>query len=94
MIQIREEIRAVEEGHMDREHNPLKNAPHTATMAMAADWPHPHSREAAVFPLATLRQQKYWPPVARVDNVSGDKNIMCACIPVDAYRDSEEEASA
>ena len=94
MIQIREEIRAVEEGRMDREHNPLKNAPHTATMAMAADWPHPYSREAAVFPLATLRQQKYWPPVARVDNVYGDKNIMCACIPVDAYRDSEEEASA
>jgi glycine dehydrogenase len=87
MIQIREEIRAVEEGRLDREDNPLRNAPHTATMAMAAEWTHGYSREAAVFPLATLKLQKYWPPVARVDNVYGDKNIMCACIPVDAYKE-------
>ena len=87
MIQIREEIRAIEDGRMDREDNPLKNAPHTATMAMAGDWTHGYTREAAVFPLASLRRQKYWPPVARVDNVYGDKNVMCACIPVDAYRD-------
>jgi len=90
MIQIREEIRAVEEGKLDAEDNPLKNAPHTATMVMGAEWTHGYSREAAVFPLATLKQQKYWPPVSRVDNVYGDKNVMCACIPVDAYKDEVE----
>ncbi len=87
MIQIRDEIRAVEQGKLDREDNPLKNAPHTASMAMASEWTHSYPRELAVFPLESLRQQKYWPPVARVDNVYGDKNIMCACIPVDAYKE-------
>ncbi|TNJ35160.1 aminomethyl-transferring glycine dehydrogenase [Arenimonas terrae] len=90
MIQIRDEIRAVEDGRLDREDNPLKNAPHTATAVSASEWTHAYPRELAVFPLASLRQQKYWPPVARVDNVYGDKNIMCACIPVDAYKDEAE----
>jgi len=92
MIQIRDEIRAVEDGRLDREDNPLKNAPHTATMVSGSEWTHAYPRELAVFPLATLRQQKYWPPVARVDNVYGDKNVMCACIPVDAYKDDAIEA--
>ncbi|RNF82546.1 aminomethyl-transferring glycine dehydrogenase [Montanilutibacter psychrotolerans] len=92
MIEIRDEIRAVENGTMDREDNPLKNAPHTATAVMATEWTHGYSRELAVFPLATLKQQKYWPPVSRVDNVYGDRNIMCACIPVDAFKDEEVEA--
>jgi glycine dehydrogenase len=87
MIEIREEIRAVEDGRLDREDNPLKNAPHTATMVMASEWTHAYPRELAAFPLATLKLQKYWPPVARVNNVYGDKNVMCACIPVDAYKD-------
>jgi glycine dehydrogenase len=87
MIQIREEIRAIETGNVDRDDNPLKNAPHTATRVMAESWAHDYSREAAAFPLPVLKTAKYWPPVARVDNVYGDKNIMCACIPVDAYRD-------
>jgi glycine dehydrogenase len=87
MIQIREEIRAVETGKLDREDNPLKNAPHTATTVSASEWTHAYPRELAAFPLASLRLQKYWPPVARVDNVYGDKNIMCACIPVDAYKE-------
>ena len=87
MIQIREEIRAIEDGHMDRIDNPLKNAPHTAAAIASADWAHTYSREVAVFPLDSLRQQKYWPPVGRVDNVHGDKNVFCACIPVDAYKD-------
>ena len=91
MIEIREEIRAIEDGRLDREDNPLKNAPHTATMVMASEWTHAYPRELAAFPLATLKLQKYWPPVARVDNVYGDKNVMCACIPVDAYK---EEADA
>ncbi|MCW5580859.1 MAG: glycine dehydrogenase (aminomethyl-transferring), partial [Luteimonas sp.] len=87
MIQIRDEIRAIEDGRLDREDNPLKHAPHTANAVAASEWPHAYPRELAVFPLASLRQQKYWPPVARVDNVHGDKNVFCACIPVDAYRD-------
>lgn len=90
MIQIREEIRAVEEGKLDREDNPLRNAPHTATAVSASEWTHAYPRELAAFPLASLRRQKYWPPVARVDNVYGDKNVMCACIPVDAYKEPAE----
>ena len=90
MIQIREEIRAIEAGKLDREDNPLKNAPHTATMASASEWKHAYPRELAVFPLASLKQQKYWSPVARVDNIYGDKHVMCSCIPIDAYREEVE----
>ncbi len=90
MIQIRDEIHAIEEGRLDREDNPLKHAPHTATAVAASEWTHAYPRELAAFPLASLRQQKYWPPVARVDNVYGDKNVMCACIPVDAYKEEAE----
>ncbi|MEG8066679.1 aminomethyl-transferring glycine dehydrogenase [Xanthomonas hortorum pv. gardneri] len=90
MIQIRDEIRAIEDGRLDREDNPLKHAPHTATQVSASEWTHAYPRELAAFPLPSLKQQKYWPPVARVDNVYGDKNVMCACIPVDAYKDDVE----
>ncbi len=90
MIQIREEIRAIEDGRLDREDNPLKHAPHTATAVSASQWTHAYPRELAAFPLPSLKQSKYWPPVARVDNVYGDKNIMCACIPVDAYKEDVE----
>ena len=90
MIQIRDEIRAIEDGRLDREDNPLKHAPHTANVIGASEWTHAYPRELAAFPLASLRLQKYWPPVARVDNVYGDKNIMCACIPVDAYKEAED----
>ena len=90
MIQIREEIRAIEDGRLDREDNPLKHAPHTATAVSASEWTHAYPRELAAFPLPSLKQSKYWPPVARVDNVYGDKNIMCACIPVDAYKEDVE----
>jgi len=82
MIEIRDEIRAVETGKLDREDNPLKHAPHTATMVAASEWSHAYPRELAAFPLAVLKQQKYWPPVARVDNVHGDKNVFCSCIPI------------
>ncbi|MFC3813950.1 aminomethyl-transferring glycine dehydrogenase [Lysobacter sp. GCM10012299] len=92
MIQIRDEIRAIEDGKLDREDNPLKHAPHTATAVTASEWTHAYPRELAAFPLPSLRLQKYWPPVARVDNVYGDKNVMCACIPVDAYKDEVVEA--
>ena len=90
MIQIRNEVRAIEDGKLDREDNPLKNAPHTATMVSASEWTHAYPRELAAFPLASLKLQKYWSPVARVDNVYGDKNNMCACIPVDAYKEEVE----
>jgi len=90
MIQIRDEIRAVEEGKLDRDDNPLRNAPHTAFAVSASEWTHAYPRELAAFPLPSLKLQKYWPPVARVDNVYGDKNIMCACIPVDAYKEEVE----
>ena len=93
MIQIREEIRMVEDGRLDREDNPLKHAPHTAMQAAASEWTHAYSRELAVFPLATLKQQKYWPPVARVDNVYGDKNVFCSCIPIaELAEEGEPEA--
>ena len=63
------------------------------SLAMAANWTHAYSRELAVFPLATLKQQKYWPPVARVDNVYGDKNVFCACIPMSEFaKEGEPEA--
>jgi glycine dehydrogenase len=91
MFQIRDEIRAVEEGRLDREDNPLRHAPHTAAQVSASEWTHAYPRELAAFPLASLRQQKYWPPVARVDNVHGDKNVFCSCIPVGSA-DEEPEA--
>ncbi|GIX39128.1 MAG: glycine dehydrogenase (decarboxylating) [Silanimonas sp.] len=92
MIEIREEIRAVEDGRLDREDNPLKRAPHTAMAVSASEWTRSYPRELAAFPLPTLRQQKYWPPVARVDNVYGDRNVMCACIPVEAFKETAPAA--
>ncbi len=85
MIQIRDEIRAIEDGRMDREDNPLKHAPHTAAQVSASEWTHAYPRELAAFPLPTLKLQKYWPPVARVDNVYGDKNVFCSCVPIEAF---------
>ena len=82
MIAIRAEIRAVEEGRVDRDDNPLRNAPHTAAMVTAETWAHDYTRELAAFPLPGLKRQKYWPPVARVDNVYGDRHVFCACVPV------------
>ncbi|MBB1059852.1 aminomethyl-transferring glycine dehydrogenase [Marilutibacter spongiae] len=94
MIEIREEIRAIEDGRLEREDNPLRNAPHTATMVAGSEWTHAYPRELAAFPLAVLRQQKYWPPVARVDNVFGDKNVMCSCIPISEFKDEEDAIEA
>ncbi|MDR6227955.1 glycine dehydrogenase [Pseudomonas sp. SORGH_AS199] len=84
MIAIREEIRALETGTLDPQDNPLKNAPHTAR-ELAGEWTHPYSREQAVFPLPSLVDGKYWPPVARIDNVYGDRNLVCSCPPIEAY---------
>ncbi|WP_295465895.1 aminomethyl-transferring glycine dehydrogenase [uncultured Pseudomonas sp.] len=84
MIAIRDEIRALEAGTLDPQDNPLKNAPHTAR-ELAGEWTHPYSREQAVFPLPSLVDGKYWPPVARIDNVYGDRNLVCSCPPIEAY---------
>ncbi|SPE19975.1 glycine decarboxylase, PLP-dependent, subunit (protein P) of glycine cleavage complex [Burkholderiales bacterium] len=88
MVRIRVEIRAVESGAADREDNPLRNAPHTAAMVTADRWDHRYSRELAAFPTPALRRTKYWPPVARVDNVYGDRNLVCACVPTADWSDA------
>jgi glycine dehydrogenase len=93
MIQIREEIRAIEDGRLDRDDNPLKHAPHTASAVSASEWTHAYPRELAAYPLASLKQVKYWPPVARVDNVYGDKNVFCTCIPTSDFADEPEAFS-
>ncbi|WP_039830228.1 aminomethyl-transferring glycine dehydrogenase, partial [Pandoraea sp. B-6] len=85
MIAIREEIRAVEEGRADREDNPLKHAPHTADVVTADEWPHAYARSQAAYPVKSLRERKYWPPVGRADNVYGDRNLFCACVPMSDY---------
>jgi glycine dehydrogenase len=82
MIAIRQEIAQIENGHWPREDNPLKNAPHTAASVLAEPWAHPYSREQAAFAVPALKQGKYWPPVGRVDNVWGDRNLFCSCVPV------------
>jgi glycine dehydrogenase len=85
MIAIRGEIAAIEAGTMDRANNPLKHAPHTAAAVTGTEWDRPYSREQAAFPTPWQRVHKYWPPVARVDNAYGDRNLMCACPPMDTY---------
>ncbi|MHA6197062.1 aminomethyl-transferring glycine dehydrogenase [Pseudomonas wadenswilerensis] len=87
MIRIREEIRAVENGSLDKDDNPLKNAPHTAA-ELVGEWAHGYSREQAVYPLPSLVEGKYWPPVGRVDNVFGDRNLVCACPSIESYQDA------
>ena len=82
MIAIRAEIRQIESGALPQDNNPLKNAPHTAESLLAADWDHPYTRESAAYPVAALRSNKYWSPVGRVDNVYGDRNLFCSCLPV------------
>jgi len=82
MIAIREEIRQIEGGAQPQDDNLLKNAPHTAESLLAGDWTRPYTREAAAYPVAALRQAKYWSPVGRVDNVYGDRNLFCSCVPI------------
>jgi len=85
MLAIRAEIAQVADGVWTREDNPLVNAPHTAESLLKAEWTHGYSREVAAYPVATLRRQKYWVPVGRVDNVYGDRNLVCSCPPMTAY---------
>ncbi|WP_454688444.1 aminomethyl-transferring glycine dehydrogenase [Achromobacter aloeverae] len=85
MIAIRAEIAQVERGERDRDDNVLKNAPHTAAALLADEWHHDYPRSQAAYPLPSLRDGKYWPPVARVDNAYGDRNLVCSCLPIEAY---------
>ncbi|MEP6873363.1 MAG: hypothetical protein ABI887_03290, partial [Burkholderiales bacterium] len=90
MIAIRGEIAKVESGPdrggWPREDNPLKTAPHTAAALLKSDWPHAYSRDEAAYPVPALRRVKYWSPVGRVDNVHGDRNLMCSCPPLSDYK--------
>jgi glycine dehydrogenase len=81
MISIRQEIAKVERGEWPQDNNPLKHAPHTAASLLGDNWDRPYSREVGAFPLASLKQVKYWPPIGRVDNVYGDRNLFCSCVP-------------
>ncbi len=92
LISIREEIRAVENGQLDAMDNPLKNAPHTLDDVVSSDWSHPYSRYQAAWPASSLRKDKYWAPVTRVDNVYGDRNLFCACPGMEVW--SEEAVDA
>jgi glycine dehydrogenase len=88
MISIRREIAEIEKGIWDQEDNPLKNAPHTAESVMADNWEHAYSRSIAAYPLPYVRERKFWPSVARVDNTYGDRNLVCSCLPMEAYAES------
>ena len=85
MVAIRAEIARIEVGEWPQDDNPLKHAPHTAATVAGNEWPHPYPRETAAFPVAALRRSKYWPPVGRVDNVHGDRNLFCSCVPLAAW---------
>ncbi|MDX9839469.1 MAG: glycine dehydrogenase (aminomethyl-transferring), partial [Azoarcus sp.] len=86
MISIREEVRQIENGTWSADNNPLKNAPHTQADVIG-DWDRPYTREQAVFPLAWVAANKFWPSVNRIDDVHGDRNLFCACVPMSDYAD-------
>ena len=85
MIAIREEIRAVEAGESDSHDNPLKGAPHTAQAVSSDEWDRAYSREQAAYPAPWVKEFKFWPAVGRIDNVYGDRHIVCTCAPIEAY---------
>jgi glycine dehydrogenase len=93
LIEIRNEIREVEEGKADRQENVLKNAPHTAAVITADEWTKPYSRQKAAYPLPFVREAKFWPAVSRVDNAYGDRNLVCSCLPMELYSKTEESVS-
>ena len=89
LLSIRQEIRDIEEGKMDKKNNPLKNAPHTQSVVVNSDWNRPYSREQAAFPMYYVTQNKFWPSVARVNNTYGDRNLICTCEPIESYMEAE-----
>jgi glycine dehydrogenase len=92
MIAIYDEIQEIIDGKADSENNVLKNAPHTAEEVASGKWDHPYSREKAAFPLPYIKYNKFWPPVGRIDNTYGDRNLVCNCPPLESY--AEEESSS
>ncbi|HET7449952.1 MAG TPA: hypothetical protein VFJ78_05095, partial [Gaiellaceae bacterium] len=89
MTLIREEVRDVETGALDRQRNPLKLAPHTLDVITATEWDRPYTRERAAFPAAWIREGKFWPTVARIESAYGDRNLVCSCAPTDAYAETQ-----
>lgn len=89
LIEIRNEIREIEEGKFDKENNVLKHAPHTAAVITADEWTRPYSRQKAAYPLAFVKEAKFWPSVSRVDNAYGDRNLVCSCLPTESYITTE-----
>ena len=85
MIAIRDEIRDIESGVLDKKDNPLKNSPHTMDAVISDNWSHAYSRERAAFPLPSTRERKFWPAVGRVESAYGDRNLVCACPPIEEY---------
>ncbi len=94
MIAIRNEIREIENGQVDKADNVLKHAPHTASVVLTDDWSRPYSREKAAFPLPYVRSRKFWPTVSRIDSAYGDRNLVCSCVPTDAYAEEVAEVVA
>lgn len=94
LIEIRNEIKEVEEGKADKVNNVLTNAPHTAEVVMADSWDRPYSRTKAAYPLHFVRESKFWPSVSRIDNAYGDRNLVCSCLPMEAFDKKEDEVVA
>jgi len=91
LLQIRAEIADVEAGRVPVESSALRNAPHTAADLLREEWARPYTREQGAFPAPWVRHRKYWPPVRRIDNVYGDRNVVCECLPVEAYAEASGE---
>jgi glycine dehydrogenase len=94
LIEIRNEIREIEEGKYSKEDNVLKRAPHTAAVVTADEWDRPYSRQKAAYPLPFVKDSKFWPSVSRIDNAYGDRNLMCSCLPMEQYSPKEENTLA
>src|SRR5207237_9479727 len=88
MVADHAEIEAIRTGKVDRQNNPLKNAPHTAEQVTNDNWDRPYSREQAAYPASWTREQKFWPAVARIDSVYGDRNLFCTCPPVEEVEET------
>ena len=87
LIKIKQEIEKIKSGEFDKTDNPIKNAPHTDSELASDNWEHKYTRQEAAYPSKFLRANKFWPPVARVDNVYGDKNIFCTCPSMDEFKE-------
>ncbi len=87
LISIRQEIREIEEGRSDPKENPVVGSPHTAMMIASENWERPYSRKQAAFPATWVEENKFWPAVARIDNVYGDRNLFCVCVPIEEYNE-------